>query len=868
MYEAASFGQWLKQQRKHFDLTQEELAERVGCSYITIRKIESAERRPSRQVAYLLADLFNVPPGELDAFIAFARGSDNPTPSPPAVSGHHPTGNLPSPLTPLIGREEIVVMLCDMLAREPQDGEVRLLTLTGPPGIGKTRLSLQIAANLLGSFPDGVWFVELAALVEAKLVVSTIGSALGLKESGGIPILETLKEHFRNKHLLLVVDNFEHVTDAAMDVSQLLASGKGVKMLVTSRTPLRVRGEREYSVPPLTVPDPKRLPVPEKLKQYEAVRLFIERAQAVNSDFEVNDDNAPAVAGICVDLDGLPLAIELAAARVKMLPPNALLTQLSQRFKLLTGGARDLSARQRTLRGAIDWSYDLLDEGARQLFTRMAVFRAGRTLEALDSVCNYDGHLQVDLLDGVQSLLDRSLLQQRQGSDGEPRFWMLQTIQEYAKEKLEGSGEAEALARAHALYFMKLAEEAEPRLRGAEAGRWLNTLDDEHDNFRTALRWASAPDELANSGKMIVSRGEGEPTERVEIGLRISGAICRFWDIRGHFGEGREWLGELLGLLGSEEQAGLERSPAGRTMPEQIGLQTAREKSLEGSALLAIRQADYSTARSLLEESLVVGKALGDKLGIANSLRAMGTMAHVQGDYSTARSLHGESLALMRELGDLWGIANSLNNLAILTHEQGDYSTARSLHEESLALMRELGDLLGIANSLNNLGNVAVDEGDYTFARSRLEESLAIRRALGDKRGIAIALHNLGDLALRQRDYRTSRSLLEESLILRIELKDKWGMAYSLAGLGRVVVAASVADGGVERGAKVLGAVEAIVQSMGAVLERGYRLSYEEAVAFARSHLGEEAFERVWQAGRAMSLEQVIDYALEQGRIL
>jgi predicted ATPase len=373
--------------------------------------------------------------------------------------------------------------------------------------------------------------VELAALVEAKLVASTIASTLGVKEVRDAPILETLKQHTRDKHLLLVVDNFEHVIDAANDLSQLLTSGQGVKLLVTSRAPLRVRGEREYSVPPLTMPDPRQLPTLEELTGYEAVRLFIERAQGVKADFEVTSENASALAEICVHLDGLPLAIELAAARVKLLSPPELLTRLSPTLKVLTGGARDLPKRQQTLRGAIDWSYDLLDEGEKQLFARMAVFRGGRTLEALEAVCNHDGNLQLDVLDVVQALLNNSLLQQREGSDGEPRFWMLETIHEYAREKLEESGEAAALEMAHALYFMRVAEAAEPYLRGAQVGVWLNRLEDEHDNLRTALRWAAQEGEAIERGwSHLPLLGRQELLQR---GERVAGRVAEYAGIRG-----------------------------------------------------------------------------------------------------------------------------------------------------------------------------------------------------------------------------------------------------------------------------------------------------------------------------------------------
>ncbi|MEP6776259.1 MAG: adenylate/guanylate cyclase domain-containing protein, partial [Chloroflexota bacterium] len=421
-----------------------------------------------------------------------------PTDFPPLKTLDNRPNNLPRQATPLVGREKEVEGVAALL-RKP---DVALVTLTGPGGTGKTRLSLQAAAEALDDFSNGAWFVELAALLEDKLVMPTIAQTLGVKEAAGTLIIDTLKEYLKDKHLLLVLDNFEQVVEAATEVSTLIGACPHLKVLATSRVPLHVRGEKEYAVPPLSTPDLRHLPPVESLTQYEAVRLFIERATDVKADFQVTNDNAPAVAEICVKLDGLPLAIELAAAKVRMLPPQALLARLSSRLKILTGGSRDLPARQQTMRNTIEWGYDLLEERYKQLFRRLAVFSGGRTLEALEAVCNYDGQLQVDALDGAEALLLNSLLQQRERTktmdtgrvsaketEGEPRFWMLETIHEYAREKLQESGEADALHRQYALYFMTLAEEAEPHLGAAKQGEWLQRLEDEHDNLRAALDW-------------------------------------------------------------------------------------------------------------------------------------------------------------------------------------------------------------------------------------------------------------------------------------------------------------------------------------------------------------------------------------------
>src|SRR5215203_4806389 len=428
----------------------------------------------------------------------------------------HPN-NLPLQPTPLVGREREVEEISERLRSE----QVHLLTLTGPGGTGKTRLALQAAADLLEEFEDGVFFVALATITDPELVPSTIAGPLGVKESAEQPLLETLKSFLQQKHLLLLLDNFEQVLEAAPLVGELVAADPKLKILATSRIPLRLYGEQEYMVPPLALPDPRVLPPLEVLAQYEAVRLFVERARAVKPDFEVTNESAPAVAEICARLDGLPLAIELAAARTKLLPPQALLSRLSNRLQLLKGGARNLPARQQTLRGTISWSYNLLNEEEKTLFWRLSVFSGGSTLEAIEEICDPEG--DIDVLEGVDSLVEKSLLRQEEGVGEEPRFVMLETVHEYAREKLEESGEAEKIKRAHAEHFLAMAEEANAELRGPEAAKGLERLEVEHDNMRAALSWA-------------IGR------QKVELGLRLAGALWRFWSVRGHYGEGRRWL--------------------------------------------------------------------------------------------------------------------------------------------------------------------------------------------------------------------------------------------------------------------------------------------------------------------------------------
>ncbi|HUP27979.1 MAG TPA: tetratricopeptide repeat protein [Chloroflexia bacterium] len=762
---------------------------------------------------------------------------DLPSVFPPLMTLDNHPNNLPIEHTSFIGRENELAEAAALL-RNP---DVHLVTLTGSGGTGKTRLSLQVGADLLDDFDDGVWLVELAALVEPKLVLPAIAAVLSVKEAGDTPFVDALKEHLKDKKLLLVLDNFEQVIEAAPDVSQFLSSSGGVKVLVTSRRPLRLRGEREHVVPPLSLPDTRlgHLPPLEKLTQYEAVRLFVERAVSVKAGFELTKDNASYVAEICVKLDGLPLAIELAAARVRLLPPQALLTRLSQRLTLLTGGARDLSPRQQTLRNTIEWSYDLLDKGEMQLFRRLATFVGGHTFEAMEAVCNYDGSLMIDLLEGAENLVSKSLLRHREGSGGESRFWMLETIHEYAREKLRESGELEALEREHALYFMRLAEQAEPNLTAKTQQVWLDRLEDDYDNFRAALAWCGAQAPLSSH---LEGRGS---QETAEIGLRTAGALWRYWYVRSLLTEGREQLDRTLSVPEVVLQA---CSPG------------SRAKALNGAGTLAWRQGDYSRARSFSEQALVLGRESGDKQSISSSLNNLGNVAWEQGDYTAARAMHEESLALRRMLGDKWGIAASLSNLGLVAHEQEDYTSARALLEESLALRRESSDKWGIANTLSNLGLVAWKQGDYTAARAMHEESLARFREIGDKWGIANTLGNLGLVAHEQEDYTSARALLEESLVLFREIGDKKCIAAITAGLAGVAVGMEQA----EKGTKLLGAVEGLVQSIGAVLDRDNRMPYERAVASAHSTLGDEIFNRAWQEGRAMSMEQALEYALQE----
>jgi predicted ATPase/class 3 adenylate cyclase/Tfp pilus assembly protein PilF len=743
---------------------------------------------------------------------------DLPSEFPPLRTLENLRNNLPLQPTPLIGREREVGEVCERLGQE----EVRLLTLTGPGGTGKTRLALQAAADLLEDFEDGVFFVSLAAVTDPDLFFKEIAGALGLRESGDVALEDLLKEYLGRRELLLVLDNFEHLLSAVPLLGGLLSAAPRLKVLATSRIPLGLYGEHEYAVPPLSVPDPGRLPDLEALSQYEAVRLFIDRASAAKAGFEITAENAPAVAEICVRLDGLPLAIELAAARVKLLPPKAILTRLANRLKLLTGGAKDLPERQRTLRGAIEWSHDLLDEGERTLFARLAVFSGGRTLEAIDAICDAEGDLPVDALDGVSSLLDKSLLRQEEGIGGEPRFVMLETIHEFAREKLEESGEAEEMKRAHAQYFLALAEEAYPGLKGANQLEWLERLEAEHDNMRAALSWAS---------------------DRKETGmaLGLGGALWRFWFFLGHFSEGRRWLEEALVI-------------AGRGSPE------ARAMALAGVAALAFEQGELDRAREASEEGLdlLAGEPKDRSEARLHILTGLGIVAWGREDPELAARWHEEGVALSRQRRDSWWLARNLRDLGTASAYRGDLERATELYEESMSLYRERGDRDGLGRCLNNLGLVAYFQGDLVRAEKLIEEAVALFKEFGAA-SATLSPGNLGWLALLRNDLGKAGAIFRESLASSWDLGLNPLVQNALEGLACLAGAQAEA----KRAARLWGAAQALHEDKVIPRDPDFLAEADARISVVRSGVGEEAWEEAWREGRAMPLNEAVDYAME-----
>ena len=728
--------------------------------------------------------------------------------------------DLPVSRTGFVGREKEAAAARELLLRP----DVRLVTVTGPGGIGKTRLAVEVASALTEKFRGGIHFVSLSPLSDPGLIAAVIVQALGIRGTVGQSPLEMLKESLRDSSrdsILLLLDNFEHLVQAAPTVAEILLIGPNLKILVTSRAALHIYGEHEFPVPPLALPDLLCVPPLETLSRYPAVALFVQRAVAAKPDFELTRENASAVAEICARLDGLPLAIELAAARVKVLSPASLLTRLASRLQFLIGGARDLPQRQQTLRAAMDWSYDLLNPAEQKLFRRLSVFVGGCNLEGVEAVCDTRSDLNLDLLDGMTSMVDKSLVLQGQPVNGEARFVMLETIREYAREKLEVSGEEGATKRAHAAYCLVLAEESPAEQIGTQAADQMERLVAEHGNFRAALEW------LTDTGD-------------AEWGLRLGAALFRFWETREYLTEGRARLGKLLKL------------------PRAAGPTKFRARALFAAGVLAVGQGDYPAADALVRESLEVARYLDDGQGVAVSLNALAVLAQDRGDIAAARTLFEESLEVWRELGDSRDVARALSNLANVTTLQGDHAGASSLYEECLAIFQGLGDRTGVAWSLNSQGDVSRDRGDAVAARELYGQGLAIFRELGDRWGIAGTLADLGNMAREERDFAAAHALYRESLKTFQELEHKRGIARLLECFACAAAAQSHSD----RALRLAGAAAALRQKIGAPLTPGEKTKLEDNLKCARPGLNETSTTAAWLEGWELPVERAIEEAL------
>ena len=777
-------------------------------------------------------------------------------PPPSTASSKRPLHNIPSPSTSFIGREQEVSAACNLLRR----AEVRLLTLIGAAGVGKTRLALQVAEALAEQFADGASFVALDQVSDADGVVPAIAQALTFQEEKSHSLVEQVKMALREQALLLVLDNFEQVMPARLAVAELLAGCPKLKVLVTSRVMLHLQAEHLFEVPPLPLPEPGQRRDVGALSHYASIALFVQRAQAVQPGFQLIPANAAAVAEICVRLDGIPLAIELAAARSRHLPPHTLLVQLAQGVAVLQGRAQDVPARQQTLRGAIAWSYDLLGTAEQRVFRRLAVCSNGATLEAAEQVCTAAGAIDGSVPEVLEALVDNSMLQ-RQEREGEMRFWLLQTLREYGLERLAGAGEQEATQAAHAAYYLCWVEQAAPLLLGAEQADWLDRLDREYENVRAALEWMLA--------------GAQVETERTEQALRLCVALMVFWEIRGYTSEGLAFLERAL-----RGDHGI--APA------------VKAQALHGAGFLALMQDDNARAEAFLRESQLLFRESGDRAGMANILRLQGYLAMVRNSYKVARRLFEEALAIYRERGDTPKMADTREALAQVAIVQCDYTRAHALLEEDLAFYRARGEQYNAAYPLYSLAcALFLARDDRVEAKALAEESLALFRAVGNRRLVAYVLSLKGQMLLVERKDEQARSMLEESLAIFKAVGDRSGTAEALIALARLAayrgeneaalacyveswgllraidareLGATCLEGYGEvvlvqgepgRAARLWGTAATVRAAIVAPMPPIYRTEYTRAVTTAREQLGEEAFQTAWAEGRAIPLEQV-----------
>jgi predicted ATPase/DNA-binding XRE family transcriptional regulator len=855
MNENISFGTWLRQRRRALDLTQQAFADQVGCARITLSRIEADTLKPSKDLALLLLEKVGVPPSEMEQWVYFARGqSDLPSKDvQPSPLSQHQT-NLPASITSFIGRKKEQAEVIRLLET------YRLVTLTGSGGVGKTRLSVKVGEQVVENYADGVWLLELASLNDPALLAQNAAVLFGLATQTMSSFTDLLINFLRSKSALLILDNCEHLLDACARFAEtLLKSCPFLKILATSREPLGIAGEAIYRVPSLQVPDLQQ--VLDTFRNFESMRLFEERAKLAQFDFSLSLENAFPVAQICHRLDGIPLAIELAAAKVGVFSTEQIAKQLDESFNLLTGGSRTALPRQQTLRASIDWSWNLLSDAERILLRRLSVFPGGFTLEAAGAICRADDIENNNVLDILTHLANKSLLE-KQGQDGEARYRLIEPIRQYADEKLLDASEVDRIKERHLDFFVKFAEEAEPKLLGEEELEWLNRLEIENPNLRSALEWSVH--------------------NHVEAGLRMAGALYWFWAVRTYWKEGYTWLTRLLELskeLPSSLNLAKALNVAGHlawyhfdttaahslhkeslTMYRELEHQGGRAAALFGLGRVARLQHDYDAARRFYEESLTIRRELGDKYAIADTLQSMGALNYHRGDLALARSLFEESLLFWQELGNISGIAPSFSNLGRVSEAQGDYEQATMLYKKSLELFQKLGDKYGCIYTRQYLGHTAYLQADYSVAQASYEESLRLSRQAGDNWYTAIALTNLGHLALIENNYVEARARYTESLTIFKQAGDKQDIINCLVGWANL----SQATGKTEQATRVCGALETLLPATKANLVSPEREIFQRTVVALSTSLDGSVFAQTWAKGQGMTLDQLIAYVLTE----
>jgi predicted ATPase/DNA-binding XRE family transcriptional regulator len=827
MDERASFGLWLKERRKAHHFTQEDLAERISCSSAMVRKIESGERAASQQMACLLAETLGVVDGERAAFVRYAQGRLDADAARRELwqTLHtvqaHPT-NLAAPLTALIGREPELERLHKLLLLD----SARLVTLTGPPGIGKTRLSLEVGIELLDRFEDGVYFVGLASVADPELVAATIVHALGLPENSTELPADKLQRSLSSKQMLLLLDNFEQVLDASPFVLELLGACPHLKILITSREALHVNGEQQFPVPALATADPASLPPVQTLESVPSLALFSERARAVKQDFILTKQNATAVAAVCARLDGLPLAIELAAARIKMLSPQEMHTRLERRLTMLTGGPRNLPARQRTLRAAIDWSYNLLNEEEQTLFARLGVFVGGCTLEAANAICNVEAASSFEVKEGIESLLDKNLLKREEELEGESRFTRLETLREYAIERLELSGDVSTIRERHVEHYLALVLAAELQIKGKTQEECMLKLDREADNIRAALSWAVA------SGKL-------------EAAARIVLALDSYWYMRGKVSEERRWLEAIA------DDANMGKLP--------VMLQAELFNSL-GYMLDA--QSDYERASYYLEKSLAILRQGGTEVLLSDVLHRLGVLEGFRGNYARAKNLLGEALDLCRETRGPREVGVLSHCLALIALFTGDYHEAESLETEAVRLLREVDDRWTTGLALGILGIALSRSGQLDRSEIAFQEALKTLEGPGaNSLSHGVVLMGLAEVTRERGDCQLAKTIYGDALKILRRTGHFPSIAFALVGLASL----TQAEGEAEKSASLFAALEGAGERVKAIsVVPSNKPEYERGMAAARASLTDERWSWAWARGGAMTIEEAVAYALEE----